>query len=173
MKARPPVRPATAVLLSALLLGALAGCSGAPAADPQPAPVPSLSLPAPKRAAAPAAVLSAPPGPGEVRIEDGPFTDRVRLTGLRLDGGRAVTGHLAVTSDVSDVLALELRAAFYDAHGALVGTGAFHYQEEDESSGRHDGPRASGDGIDITVPAEKLTGTPSGAVLTLPVLVNE
>ncbi|MEV7180099.1 hypothetical protein [Kitasatospora sp. NPDC093679] len=159
--------------LAALALGLLAGCSAAPAADPQPAPVPSVALPAPKQAAAPAAVLAAPPAPGEVRVEDGPFTDRVRLTGLRLDGGRAVTGHLTVTSDVSDVLALELRAAFYDAKGALVGTGAFHYQEEEEASGRHDGPHAGREGIDLTVGADHLTGTPAAAVLSLPVLVNE
>ncbi|PBC70773.1 hypothetical protein BX265_5330 [Streptomyces sp. TLI_235] len=159
--------------LAALALGLLAGCSARPADDPQPAPVPAVSLPAPKQAAAPAAALATPPGPGEVRVEDGPFTDRVRLTGLRLDQANAVTGHLTVTSDVSDVLALELRAAFYDTGGALVGTGTFHYQEEEESSGRHDGPHAGREGIDLTVAADHLTGTPAGAVLSLPVLVNE
>lgn len=100
----------------------------------------------------------------------------MRLTDLRLTDKPAVTGHLAITSDVSDVLALELRAAYYDSHGRLLGTGTFQYQEEGEAAhatDHHEGPHAAGTGIDITVPAEHLTGTPAAAVVSVPVLVNE
>ncbi|WP_405014718.1 hypothetical protein [Kitasatospora sp. NBC_01539] len=169
MKHRHPGLLAAALLAPVLL----AGCSGSPAAPEPPEALPTVSLPAPRQAAAPAAALSAAPRPGEVRLEDGPFTDRVRLTGLKLAADGTVTGHLAVTSDVSDVLALELRAAYYDAAGHLVGTGTLEYQEEEAATGRHDGPRAAGDGIDVTVTGRGLTGTPAAAVLSLPVLVNE
>ncbi|KPI33863.1 hypothetical protein OV450_6255 [Actinobacteria bacterium OV450] len=168
---------------AASLLALAVGCSGSPDGGDAGAGKPARSaaavaLPAPSGAPAPAAVLTPPAKTGEVRVEQGPFTDRVRLTALALApaGKPGVTGHLAVTSDVSDVLALDLRAAYYDADGRLLGTGTFHYQEEGaDASGadHHDGPRAAGDGIDFTVPADQLTSTPASAVLTLPVLVSE
>ncbi|WP_327280404.1 MULTISPECIES: hypothetical protein [unclassified Streptomyces] len=175
-------RGAAAALAAAALLVLAAGCSGSPDAGGAPgkpagSAVP-VAMPAPSGAPAPAAVLAPPAKAGEVRVEQGPFTDRVQLTALALApaGKPGVTGHLAITSDVSDVLSLDLRAAYYDADGRLLGTGTFHYQEEgaDAPAGdHHDGPRAAGDGIDFTVPAEQLTGTPASAVLSLPVLVNE
>ncbi|MFG2818751.1 hypothetical protein ACGFX4_04905 [Kitasatospora sp. NPDC048365] len=168
-----PVR--TATVLAALAFGLLTGCSGGgePAEPAPPASPSAVALPAPKQIAAPASVLATPAKPGEVRVEPGPFTDRVAFTGLALDKGSTVKGHLTITSDVSDVLALEVHAGFYDAAGHLVGSGVFHYQEEEAATGEHDGPRAAGGGIDFSLPAEKLTGTPVGVVLTLPVLVNE
>ncbi|MFJ8040814.1 hypothetical protein ACIRBX_09955 [Kitasatospora sp. NPDC096147] len=164
-----------ALVLPLLALALLTGCTSAgttPAAD-APLPTPSqLTLPAPQSAPAPGASLAGPVRPGEVRLEPGPFTDRVKLERLTLDKGSAVGGHLTITSDISDVLALELRAAFYDQQGQLAGTGTFHYQEE-ESEGAHLGPRAAEGGIDFSIPAEKLTSSPVTAVLSLPVLVNE
>ncbi|MEU0835224.1 hypothetical protein [Streptomyces sp. NPDC005969] len=178
-----PLTRTTAAVLGLLVpaLAALTGCSGNSAADHPSAPKPRTSaagaaLPAPRSAPAPAPTLSPAPHQGEVRIEDGPFTDRVRLMGLTLTTKPAVTGHLAITSDVSDVLALELRAAYYDSHGRLLGTGTFQYQEEGEDahgSHHHDGPRAAGDGIDFTVPAKHLSSTPASAVVSIPTLVNE
>ncbi|MFF2659977.1 hypothetical protein ACFVUH_21760 [Kitasatospora sp. NPDC058032] len=170
-------RARTAAVLAALALGLLTGCSGggggADASPASPAAPSTLALPAPKQAAAPAAVLATPAASGEVQVQEGPFTDRVKLTGLTLSKGSTVGGHLTVTSDISDVLVLEIGAAFYDDGGRLVGTGAFHYQEEEPATGGHDGPRAAGEGIDFTAVAEKLTGTPVSAVLSIPVLVNE
>ncbi|MBA2807794.1 hypothetical protein E0500_010325 [Streptomyces sp. KM273126] len=178
---RHPIRLTTAAALGALALASLTGCSSSPAAkdreaEPLAAGTSAAALPPPRSAPSPAATLPAPPKRGEVRIEEGPFTDRVRLTGLSLTGGSAVSGHLAITSDVSDVLALELRAAYYDAEGRLVGTGSFEYQEEgQEADGghHHDGPRAAGEGIDFKAPATELTGTAAAAVVSVPVLVNE
>ncbi|MFD8146273.1 hypothetical protein [Streptomyces sp. NPDC059708] len=173
-------RAAAAVTAVAALLALATGCSGAAAPsaaqDPAPAAAAPVSLPAPRSAPAPAAVLTPAPAAGEVRTEQGPFTDRVKLTDLKLTGAPAVTGHIAISSDVSDTLALELTAAYYDAQGRLLGTGTFHYEEEGEEghAGQpHTGPRAAGDGIDFTVPADRLTGTPASAVLSIPVLVNE
>ncbi|MEV4558281.1 hypothetical protein AB0K51_15000 [Kitasatospora sp. NPDC049285] len=167
-------RIAAALGTLALAAALLTGCSGTED-TPEPA-TPSVSpvaLPAPRQAPAPAVALATPVAAGEVRLDNGPFTDRVKLTGLSLTGAPAVTGHLTITSDVSDVLALEVHAAYYDATGHLLGTGTFQYQEEEAATGQHTGPRATGEGIDITIPADHLTGTPTGAVLTIPVLVNE
>ncbi|MEV7087743.1 hypothetical protein AB0O07_17880 [Streptomyces sp. NPDC093085] len=193
-------RLATAAALTALTLTALTGCtsgstpdsasdstSGAEAKAATTSPLP---LPPPRSAPAPEATLAAPLKEGEVRIEEGPFTDRVSIKDLTLTAdstsgsssssgsgsGSTVGGHLTITSDVSDVLALELRAAYYDAKGRLVGTGTFQYQEEGEDSEgghHHDGPRAAADGIDFKAPATTLTGTATSAVLSVPVLVNE
>ncbi|MFF0434792.1 hypothetical protein ACFYU9_21470 [Streptomyces sp. NPDC004327] len=170
-------------LLAPAALLALTGCGG-PSADagqdkaPEPAATAAapVTFPAPRTAPPAAPTLAPAPAKGEVRIEQGPFTDRVRLTRLTLPPKPAVTGHLTITSDVSDVLALELRAAFYDATGHLLGTGSFQYQEEGEAAHAgdvHKGPRAVGEGIDFTIPAKNLKGTPASAVISVPVLVNE
>ncbi|WP_225838781.1 hypothetical protein [Streptomyces sp. NK08204] len=176
---RRPTAAALGLLVPALV--ALAGCSSHSAADHPADPKPPASataaaLPAPRTEPAPAPTLSPAPHRGEVRIEAGPFTDRVSLKRLTLTDKPAVTGHLTITSDVSDVLALELRAAYYDSRGRLLGTGTFQYQEEGEDAqgdDHADGPRAASGGIDFTVPATHLTGTPAAAVVSLPVLVNE
>ncbi|MGW4647189.1 hypothetical protein [Kitasatospora sp. NPDC004289] len=166
-----------ALVLPLLALALLTGCTSTgskdAAQDAGPLPAPSqVTLPEPKQVPAAPASLGGEVRPGEVRIEPGPFTDRVTLTELTLDKGSAVGGHLTITSDISDVLVMELRAAFYDQQGRLAGTGTFHYQEE-ESEGAHLGPRAAEGGIDFSIPAEKLTSAPVTAVLSLPVLVNE
>ncbi|MFJ8163140.1 hypothetical protein ACIRBY_19735 [Streptomyces sp. NPDC096136] len=173
-------RAAATAAAAAALFALATGCSGAgaPAAaeDRAPAAAAPVSLPAPRSAPSPAAVLTPAPAAGEVRTEQGPFTDRVKLTDLHLTAAPSVTGHIAISSDVSDTLALEITAAYYDAQGRLLGTGTFHHEEEGEEghAGQpHTGPRAAGDGIDFTVPADRLTGTPASAVLSIPVLVNE
>lgn len=164
------------IALAALTLALATACgggSGGSGAEDAPGPVPSVSFAAPKQAAAPAAYRKL--AKGEVRLEQGPFTDRVKITGSALAAGSTVTGHLAVTSDVSELIALELSAAYYDADGRLLGTGSFQYAEEghDDHGGAHT-PAAEGAGIDFEVrPKASLTGTPTSAVLSVPVLVNE
>ncbi|WHM38001.1 hypothetical protein [Streptomyces sp. BPTC-684] len=176
-----------ALALAALALTAACGGSDGDKADAgqrpaqaEQAAAPAVTFPAPSGAPAPAATLAKVPAKGEVRLEQGPFTDRVRITKLALSEKPSVTGHFAITSDVSDVLALELRAAFYDERGHLVGTGSFQYAEEGEAGEAahgtpgHAGPRAEGAGIDFTaVPKAPLTGKAASAVLSVPVLVNE
>ncbi|MGW5231877.1 hypothetical protein ACWEQU_06180 [Streptomyces nodosus] len=184
-RGRTPVRVASAPAVTALLLAALTGCTGNGSdsrhdGDHSPAPsatVGGLTLPSPRSAPTPAASLSPAATPGEVRLSDGPFTDRVHITELALNKGpAAVTGHLVVTSDVSDLIALELRAAYYDTRGRLLGTGSFEYAEEGEAAhthGEHTGPQAENGGIDFTIPAKAVRGTPTAAVVSIPVLVNE
>ena len=179
------VRVASAAAVGVLALTTLTGCTGShdnvrdrrPHSTASSATPAEFALPSPRSAPAPAAGLSPAATPGEVRISDGPFTDRVRITNLALaTGPAAVTGHLAVTSDVSHLIDLELRAAYYDAQGRLLGTGTFEHAEDDEAAhnhGGHSGPQAENAGIDFTIPAKGLKGTPAAAVVTIPVLVNE
>ncbi|MFE5286362.1 hypothetical protein ACFRAQ_15460 [Nocardia sp. NPDC056611] len=142
------------------------GCSSAPQpATPAPAAAP---VAAPRTTEPPAATLAIPAG--EVRLAAGPFTDRVRLSGTRLEGS-SVRGTLAITSDVSDVLALEVSAAFYDANGRLVGTGMFQHADEEPTGG---GPHVpSVNGIPFTIVSAPADAPVSAAVLSIPVLVNE
>ena len=177
-----------ALALTALALTTACGGSGGDKADAgqrpaqaEQAAAPAVTFPAPSGAPAPAATLPKVPAKGEVRLEQGPFTDRVHVTKLALSEQKpSVSGHFAITSDVSDVLALELRAAFYDERGHLVGTGSFQYAEEGEAGEAahgtpgHAGPRAEGAGLDFTaVPKAPLKGKAASAVLSVPVLVNE
>ncbi|MFE2282797.1 hypothetical protein ACFXDJ_01200 [Streptomyces sp. NPDC059443] len=172
-------RSAAAALAAAAVLTLATGCSGSKdtGAGTPAVSVSPVAMPAPRSAPSPAASLAQPAAPGEVRVEQGPFNDRVKLTGLALTGKQTVTGRLAITADVSDTLALEVDGAYYDAAGHLVGTGKFEYQEEGEDAKgaeHHDGPRAAGpDGIAFTVTPGAFTGTPVSVVLSIPVLVSE
>ncbi|MEC3917524.1 hypothetical protein [Nocardia sp. CDC160] len=154
------------VLIGGLLAVLVAGCSSTShPATPAPAAAP---MAAPRTTEPPATTISV--APGEVRLSPGPFTDRVRLTGTRLDGP-SVHGTLAITTDVSDILALEVHAAFYDATGHLVGTGTFEHADEEPVAG---GPHiSSNDGIPFTITATPAATTATAAVLSIPVLVNE
>ncbi|MEC3956454.1 hypothetical protein VMT65_25700 [Nocardia sp. CDC153] len=154
------------VLIVGVFAVLVAGCSSSPRpATPAPAPAP---IAAPRTTEPPATAVSV--APGEVRLSPGPFTDRVRLTGTRLDGP-SVHGTLAITTDVSDVLALEVHAAFYDATGHLVGAGTFEHADEEPVAG---GPHIpSNDGIPFTITATPVDATVAAAVLSIPVLVNE
>ncbi|GIG58540.1 hypothetical protein Lfu02_29120 [Longispora fulva] len=155
--------------LCCLTAVALTGC------DDQKTPrvaQPAVTL-TPRAAPSPAATLASPPPAGSVVMESGPFNDRVKITGLVLNGGvkPTVHGHLAVTSDISYLLALDVRAAFYDASGALVCVGHFEYHEEEDQPG---GLAAEHDGIDFTVtPPVGAASAATSAVLAIPVLVNE
>ncbi|UGQ11528.1 hypothetical protein LO772_32905 [Yinghuangia sp. ASG 101] len=165
------VRTTVAAAVSAVLLASAGACSSS-SKSAAPASVPQPSLPAPRSAPSAAPFLDTPPTPGEVRLEQGPFTDRLSITGLTLTGEPSVTGHMVVTSDVSDVIALELRAAYYDDRGRLVGTTSFEYQEEGHAH-TAETAAAEHEGIDFTIPATGLSGTPVTALVSVPVLVNE
>ncbi|MFE3187690.1 hypothetical protein ACFXHA_01695 [Nocardia sp. NPDC059240] len=166
------MRSRSRVLIAGILLAgplAVTGCSSTPASAPAPAAKPSAG---PRVVEPPAAAVSVTPG--EVRLTPGPFTDRVRLSGTRLDGA-TVHGTLAVTSDVSDLLALEVRADFYDASGHLVGSGRFERADGESAAGSHagNGHVAGDDGIAFTITAAPADAAVAAAVLSIPVLVNE
>jgi len=152
----------------------VAACGGG--SDPRPrdaAASTAAAVPAPATtAAAEAPPLRRPPAtidarPGETRVEDGPFTDRVRITGLAIAPGPrpVVRGRIVGSVDVSELIVLELRADFYDAAGRFVGSGrrVFH----DAHADAREGPLAFR--IRASAP---LPGAVS-ALLSIPQLVNE
>jgi hypothetical protein len=113
---------------------------------------------------------NARPAPGEVAIVRGPFDDRFRLRDLAM-ARRAVTGSLAVTSDVSDLLELQVLAGFYDADGRLLGTARFTHHLVDDGHD-HAGPPQELERFRIPVP-RRLRRDTVAAAIGVPVLVNE
>ena len=113
---------------------------------------------------------TAHPAPDAVGRVAGPFDDRFTLGRLVLRHGR-VSGVVTVTSDVSDLLELQVLAGFYDADGRLLGTGRFvhHGAGHDEAAG---GSPHESEVFAIRVPRRLLPTTVSAAV-GVPVLVNE
>ncbi|MCU1692363.1 MAG: hypothetical protein JWM64_1454 [Frankiales bacterium] len=156
---------AAALLL--LLLLPLTACSEdaaqvAVSASPLAAPT---TTPGPGPAAAPT-VLATPVPRGTVSRRPGPFDDRFGLTGTRL-GPDGVHTRVDVTSDVSDLLALEVVADFYDASGRLLGSGRAEHSDEQMTG-------TPGQPVDLVVPAAPAwSGRTASAVLSVPVLVNE
>ncbi|MCY7287706.1 MAG: hypothetical protein LH624_05510 [Cryobacterium sp.] len=107
---------------------------------------------------------------GSVAEAPGPFDDRFEFESLSFDRS-AVTGVVRVTSDVSDLLELQVVAGFYGADGALIGTDRFvhHLNEEGHTEG---GPPVQTQEFSVAVPAGLADSVASVAV-GVPVLVNE
>jgi hypothetical protein len=154
-----------AVLVAALLGGCSGGSDGAALTTPgaperrrsaEPAQPPAGSLPEGLRR------LPA----GTVRVEPGPFTDRVRVEDLRIERGArpVVSGRLVNLVDVSDVLALELAVRFYDRRGRPVASGRRVF---DHAESFHDRP------LTFRIEATRPAATAVAALLTIPQLVNE
>jgi hypothetical protein len=117
------------------------------------------------------ALATLSPAPGAVVQGAGPFDDRFRLERLAFDGA-AVTGTVTVTSDVSELLELEVLAGFYDRDGALVGTAReVHHLDESTADPAHEGPPDETYRFRIRVPSDA-DGVVAAAV-GVPVLVNE
>jgi hypothetical protein len=110
------------------------------------------------------------PSPGQILEIQGAFDDRLEFEGLAFDG-EAATGSVKVTSDVSDLLELQVLAGFYDDSGNLLGTARFVHHLGAEGHG-HSGPSDDGEEFNIPVPAELKPRAVSAAV-GVPVLVNE
>ncbi len=169
--------PRLFLAVAALPLLALAGCgsdsTSSAAPTTQPTAVVQTSFPdltAPSGdPELPALATSAPTG-GRVGRIAGPFDDRFRLIALNFDG-RAVSGRLGVTSDVSDILELQVLAGFYDRSGKLLGQGRYTYHLNEDThhdAGTPDEHRT----FRIAVPASLRAQVHSAAV-GVPVLVNE
>ena len=107
---------------------------------------------------------------GSVVEAPGPFDERFEFESLAFDGA-TVTGAVLITSDVSDLLELEVVAGFYDAAGALIGTDRFvhHLGDEGHSTG---GSPVEVEDFAVAVPAE-LAGSVASVAVGVPVLVNE
>ncbi|MDQ0278998.1 hypothetical protein QO003_003301 [Arthrobacter silviterrae] len=117
-----------------------------------------------------ASLKQARPKPGTVVQASGPFDNRFKLDRPALKDG-AVTGTITVTSDVSDLLELEVVAGFYDKDRTLLGTGRFvHHAGADGHA--HSGPPSETEEFSVRVPKDLADKTVSAAV-GVPVLVNE
>ena len=111
------------------------------------------------------------PRPGTVAQAAGPFDDRFAFQELTFSKAR-VRGSVQVSSDVSELLELEVLAGFYDESGRLLGT-ARHVDHRTEGSGAahaDEGPPSAR--FDIAVP-KGLRGATVSAAVGVVVLVNE
>ncbi|MGW5240312.1 hypothetical protein ACWEOW_15385 [Monashia sp. NPDC004114] len=169
-----------AILVVAVFAGAwavtrlLTGSPSEPSASPSPAAA-RVSLPGNVPATGEPDLPSLStlhPRPGTAVQASGPFDDRFTLTALRFDG-EAVHASATITSDVSDVLEFAALAGFYDARGALIGTGRFDYHLDEAQPGHEAaGPPSELQTVRIAVPKE-LRGKAVSAAVGVPVLVNE
>ena len=117
-----------------------------------------------------AGLADASPAAGKVVQVAGPFDDRFSLRSLAFDG-RKVSGSVLVTSDVSEVLDLQVIAGFYSRTGALLGTGTYSFHL-DESHTTASGVPVETMPFTVKVPAS-LQGEAVSAAVGVPVLVNE
>lgn len=109
------------------------------------------------------------PRRGQILQAKGPFDDRFVLESTTFDGS-AVSGAVRVTSDVSDMLELQVLAGFFDEQGHLLGTGRFvHHLGESDA---HTGPPEEREQFRIPVPGA-LAHRAVSVTIGVPVLVNE
>lgn len=154
-----------------LAVGALAACTPTGPEDlpselfPSTQDVADVALTAPDAGPSPVAELTVVPEQGVVTPLDGPFTDRVVVHDATLVDD-LVTARIDVVKDVSELLALEVDVAWYDAGGLLVGS-TRHVVDPEVAEEFHS--TAGILGLPLEVPA------PGGVSATLgfPVLVNE
>lgn len=175
---RTPVVLRSALVVAAVTLLCLTSACSAPQPSPSPTPEtvqtvgPTLS-PTPGQTPMPG-VAKARPSAGEALLVDGPFNDRFHIDGLTFDGAR-VAGEVVVTSDVSEIIDLQVQVGFHDAAGALIGTSGFdhHGHGHDESAhadhSAQDHPTVA---FDIAVPAG-IAGAAVSVSVGVPVLANE
>jgi len=109
------------------------------------------------------------PERGEIVTVSGPFDDRFEWSELRLSQ-RMLTGHIEISSDVSELLELEVVAGFYDDAGKFLGTARFvHHLGAAHEDSAHD---HVGKEFRITIPA-RFRAKVTAAAVGVPVLVNE
>lgn len=170
------------LLVAALVAVSLAGLAFAVLGGRATAPAPGAAIPSvaaaktsfPGLASAEgepdlAGLQAIRPSPGQVLQVQGPFDDRLVFEGLAFDG-QAATGAVRITSDVSDLLELQVLAGFYDDGGNLLGSARFvHHLGEGHE---HSGASEEGEEFSIPVPASLQPRAVSAAV-GVPVLVNE
>ncbi len=153
-------------LVVVILVGlVLAGCdsndSGGGATPATPATI-STVVASPRQ---PPSQIDAPVG--DVRVEEGPFTDRVELRGLSFAAATrpVVRGRIRNSIDVSDLIVLEIQADFYDRRGRFLSSGR---QVFEEAVAPPDGPF-----LRFTIRPERPEPGATAAVVSIPQLVNE
>lgn len=163
---------ALAVALAAVGLVAVTACSDQH--DPKQAPAAAVKTTLPGLVPASgeptlAGLSQQHPAPGTVATVTGPFDDRFDFADLTLNRS-AVSGSIAVTSDVSAILELQIVAGFYDDSGRLLHTGRFVYHSTDD--GQDHGTPEEREPFSIAIPSQ-LRGRVASAALGVPALVNE
>ena len=162
----------TSAVAGLILGGFLGAAGGAPTATALPAAA-RTSFPGLASASGEpelASIRAARPSSGQVLQVRGPFDDRFSFDQLTFDGS-AVSGAVRITSDVSDLLELQVLAGFFDQKGAFLGTGRFvHHLGADGDT--HTGPPQLRETFTITVPAA-LGHRAVSVAIGVPVLVNE
>lgn len=137
--------------------------NGAPPDRPAPtvtvAPEPAPPREPPRR-------LSPAAESGTVRVEEGPFTDQLRIEALRVRSGERprVTGRMARVTDVSELLLLQLEADFYDRRGRYLASGTATI---DDPEAFHEGD------LSFSVAARRPARRAVAAILTVPQLISE
>lgn len=163
----------TASAVTGLILGGSLGTAGgAPAATALPAAA-RTSFPGLASASGEpelASIRAARPSSGQVLQASGPFDDRFAFDQLTFDGS-AVSGAVRVTSDVSDLLELQVLAGFFDQKGTFLGTGRFVHHLG-AGGDTHTGPPQVREAFTITVPTA-LADRAVSVAIGVPVLVNE
>lgn len=117
-----------------------------------------------------ASIRAARPRSGQIIQARGPFDDRFVLDSPAFDGS-TVSGAVRVTSDVSEVLELQVLAGFYDEQGNLLGTNRFVHHLGDGGHG-HVGAPEEREEFTIQVP-DALAHRAVSVTIGVPVLVNE
>ena len=167
-----------AVATTAIAVGLVVGFSNSPATDEgaagTAASVVTTEFPgliAPTGDARLLSIARLAPAAGTVQLAEGPFDDRFEVSDLAFDGA-TVSGGILITSDVSEVINLEVVAGFYDSTGTLIGEGRFVLESEHGTA--EDAARLPDEsvGFQIDVPAA-IAGQASSAAIGVPVLVNE
>lgn len=174
--------PRSLVLRSALVAAIASLCLTSACSAPEPVGSPAPTTvqtvfpdltPAPSQTTMPG-LLQARPAAGTVVLVDGPFNDRFHIDHLAFDGTQ-VTGEVVVTSDISEIIDLQVQVGFHDAEGALIGTSTFDHHGHGHDEADHadhvaeDHPKVD---FEVVVPAA-ITGTAVAASVGVPVLVNE
>jgi hypothetical protein len=109
------------------------------------------------------------PLPGAIARVAGPFDDRFGFERLEL-GADSVTGRVRITTDVSEVLELQVVAGLYDMGGRYLGQARFvHHHGTDEA--HEDRPEPFLD-FEVTVP-RRFQDQARAAAVGVPFLVNE
>ena len=124
----------------------------------------------PSRDPVPDGLQTANPSPGSVEPLTGPFDDRFAWRRLQVTAG-TVSGAVQVTSDVSDLLELQVVTGFYDARGRYLGIARFTHHLG-EGAHAHTGPPSEVEPFTVRAPAAVRDRAVSAAV-AVPVLVNE
>lgn len=176
----PAVRRWSPAAVGVLVIGAvfalpLAGSRGS-AAIPKPSTAATkATAPVSAPVAAPAVASRRPPAPGEARLVAGPFTDRLRLQQVSLQGG-VMRGSFAQVADNSAVLVMEVQGDFYDARGALLGSRRTVLRQPDVVRSGRGGTgtqRYGGDIVFTVAAAPAWSARAAGVLLSVPTLVNE